>query len=381
MTSRHRPTRLLSRGLLLLLPRSLRDEYGADMVQLTLDRRTHSAEPVWRLWPALVCDTAVVIVRTRLEQLMIPFRALILGVALAIAIFAVAQRRPACRTRRGRDRRRRRAAPARTPRPAAATGSAAPRAVRLGALGDRRRAPFVGSLAAVVVAGDQELSAPAWMSVMGTLLVGLTALATGLVLAAQRGGPLTGTVDRMAAVPPALAPYVTSLEAYDSDLGAAGVHRGLPSTSLTFVLPMGEPLDVGWGDGRDRKKRWSTVSGLHAAPAAIHHDGTQRGIQLGLTTAGARALLGVPAGALSGEMLEVEDVAPDLADLPERLHGLGLEEGLAVVARALTAALASHGAAAPRAEVGRALAGLTRGETVAAVADEVGYSRRRLPRS
>jgi AraC-like DNA-binding protein len=49
-----------------------------------------------------------------------------------------------------------------------------------------------------------------------------------------------------------------------------------------------------------------------------------------------------------------------------------------VVGRALTAALASHGAAAPRAEVGRALAGLTRGETVAAVADEVGYSRRRL---
>ena len=182
----------------------------------------------------------------------------------------------------------------------------------------------------------------------------------------------------MAAVPTALAPYVSSLEAYDVDLGAPGVHRGLPTTSLTFVLPMGEPLDVGWGDGSAREKRWSTVSGLHAAPAAIHHDGTQRGIQLGLSTAGARALLGVPAGALSGELLEVEDVAPDLADLPDRLDGLGLEEALAVVARALTAALANHGAAAPRAEVGRALAGLTRGETVADVADEVGYSRRRL---
>jgi AraC-like DNA-binding protein len=48
------------------------------------------------------------------------------------------------------------------------------------------------------------------------------------------------------------------------------------------------------------------------------------------------------------------------------------------VARVLTAALARHGAAGPRAGVGRALAGLTRGERVAAVADEVGYSRRRL---
>ena len=120
------------------------------------------------------------------------------------------------------------------------------------------------------------------------------------------------------------------------------------------------------------------MSGLHAAPAAIHHDGTQRGIQLGLTTAGARALLGVPAAELAGELLELEDVAPDLADLPERLAGLSPEEGLAVVARALTRALARNGEAAPRAEVGRALAGLTRGERVGEVADEVGYSRRRL---
>ena len=35
----------------------------------------------------------------------------------------------------------------------------------------------------------------------------------------------------MSSVPPVLAPYVTSLVAYDVDLGAPGVHRGLPSTS------------------------------------------------------------------------------------------------------------------------------------------------------
>ncbi len=182
----------------------------------------------------------------------------------------------------------------------------------------------------------------------------------------------------MTTVPPALEPYVTSLVAYDSDLGAPGVHRGLPTTSLTFVLPVGEPLDVGWGDGTARERRWSTVSGLHAQPAAIHHDGHQQGIQLALTTAGARALLGVPAADLAGELLDVGDVAPDLADLPERLQGVSLEEGLAVLARALTAALSRNGEAAPRAEVGRALAGLTRGERVGAVAEEVGYSRRRL---
>jgi AraC-like DNA-binding protein len=182
----------------------------------------------------------------------------------------------------------------------------------------------------------------------------------------------------MAAVPPGLAPYVTALMAYDSDLGAPGVHRGLPTTSLTVVLPVGKPLDVGWGDGTARQKRWSTVSGLHAGPAAIHHDGSQRGIQLALTTAGARALLGVPACELSGELLEVADVSPELADLPERLADVRLEEGVVLVARALTRALARNGEAAPRSEVGRALAGLTRGERVAEVAESVGYSRRRL---
>jgi AraC-like DNA-binding protein len=182
----------------------------------------------------------------------------------------------------------------------------------------------------------------------------------------------------MAVVPGVLAAYVTSLVAYDVDMGAPGLHRGLPTTTLTLVLPVGEPLDVGWADGSGRLRRWSAVSGLHAAPAAIHHEGVQRGVQLALTTAGARALLGVPAAELSGELLEVGEVAPDLAELPERLHDVPLAEAVAVVALALTRALARNGAAHPRAEVGRALAGLTRGERVESVAGRVGYSRRRL---
>ena len=85
----------------------------------------------------------------------------------------------------------------------------------------------------------------------------------------------------MAAVPGALAPYVTSLMAYDVDLGAPGVHRGLPTTSLTFVLAMGEPLDVGWGDGRGaqeavvdrvgaarRRRRRSTTTAPSAASSS-----------------------------------------------------------------------------------------------------------------
>ncbi|QIG43398.1 AraC family transcriptional regulator [Nocardioides anomalus] len=172
-----------------------------------------------------------------------------------------------------------------------------------------------------------------------------------------------------------LAPYVTSLQAYDVPAGAPAVHRGLPDTSLTLVLGLGRPVDVGWADGTGRAARWSTVSGLHAGPAAIHQDGPQRGVSVGLTPAGARALLGVPAAALAGELLELADVAPDLADLPERVQG---GSPVAVVVQALSAALARRGAVGPRAEVGRALARLARGGRVEEAAAEVGLSRRRL---
>ena len=119
----------------------------------------------------------------------------------------------------------------------------------------------------------------------------------------------------------ALTPYVRSAVAYDVDLGGPGVHRGLPSTGMTFVLPVGEPLDVGWADDPESRERpgGRACPACTRGPAEIHHDGHQTGIQLELTPAGARALLGVPAAALSGEIVELGDVVPALSTLPERL--------------------------------------------------------------
>ena len=181
-------------------------------------------------------------------------------------------------------------------------------------------------------------------------------------------------------VTPVLAPYVASLTAYDVNLGEPGVHRGLPGTALTLVLPMDEPLSVGWAGERDSITiGWSSVSGLHAGPAEIHHRGHQRGVQLGLTLLGARALLGVPAAELSGELLSLDDLAvPDLRDLPERLHATPWPQASGLVEDTLACALARRGEPRLRAELGRALAGLTRGERVEHVAAEVGFSRRRL---
>ncbi len=184
------------------------------------------------------------------------------------------------------------------------------------------------------------------------------------------------------AVPDALAPYVASLVAYDVDLGAPGVHRGLPGTTLTFVLPVGEPLDVGWAGRREsRARRWSTLSGLHPHPAEIHHDGTQVGVQVALTVAGARALLGVPAAALVGALVELGDVDRSLRHLPEQLAAVRPAQRRALVEAALLERLRrteGEARASGRPEVGRALAALTRGAGVERTAAEVGYSRRHL---
>ena len=180
--------------------------------------------------------------------------------------------------------------------------------------------------------------------------------------------------------PAALSPYVRVMTAYDLILDRPGMHRGLPSTSLTLVLPLEQPLDVAWTRlPHTRSRSWSSVSGLHTAPAEIRHRGRLAGIQLALTPAGARALFGVPAAELAGVLTELGPVAAPLADLPDRLpEAASWRERLALVeARLLEfAARAPH--ADPRPEVGWALRRLSLAPTVRSVADEVGLSRRHL---
>ncbi|EGD42963.1 PE-PGRS family protein [Nocardioidaceae bacterium Broad-1] len=182
------------------------------------------------------------------------------------------------------------------------------------------------------------------------------------------------------AVPDVLRPYVTSLIAYDVDFGAPGTHRGMPSTEVTFVLSVDDPLVTSWGSGGEPVTAWSLVSGLHTRPATIHHRGYQRGVQLGLTTAGVRALFGMPAAAWRGELLALDEVAAPggVRHLPEQLAEADPRQWERLVVAGLVGALARHGEPGPRAEVGRALALLTGGAGVQEVADDVGYSRRRI---
>lgn len=129
-------------------------------------------------------------------------------------------------------------------------------------------------------------------------------------------------------VHPALTGLVERIVGYDDRPDPASVHHGLPGPATTVILSFDEPLDVGWASGSERGRRWRLASGLHVGPALIHTHGHQHGIQLSLTPAGTRALLGVPMAGLT-HAFEAPLGLPD--DLHARLAALDWPERFALL--------------------------------------------------
>jgi AraC-like DNA-binding protein len=100
-----------------------------------------------------------------------------------------------------------------------------------------------------------------------------------------------------APVPRELRPYVARAVSYSFAGLPSGTHVGAPSGYLTLIVAVGEPLVVS-DLGEEPRRYDALVAGLQPTPSLVHHDGSMEGIQLDLTPAGARALLGVPAAAL-----------------------------------------------------------------------------------
>lgn len=122
---------------------------------------------------------------------------------------------------------------------------------------------------------------------------------------------------------PALRPFVPSAVGYRYGGSASGVHRGLPSPFLTFVVTVDEPLVLAaHPDPQQAPGRYDALlGGLHTRPALITQTGRQTGLQLALTPLGARALLGLPAGELASLDCPVADVlGADGAELTERVR-------------------------------------------------------------
>ena len=176
-----------------------------------------------------------------------------------------------------------------------------------------------------------------------------------------------------------------------------GEHRGFPSPWLTLVFSLSGALPIDVPDGtRMRSAAFHIpVGGLHTRavvmPRRLPHAPTvdQRGIQLAVHPLAARAVFGVPASALAGEVLEIDELLADGPELAARLAADpsgGLSGGLsgaaatALVARWLTARI---GAAAdpPTPELAHAwqvIVGRHGHVRIGDVAREVGWSRRHL---
>jgi AraC-like DNA-binding protein len=156
------------------------------------------------------------------------------------------------------------------------------------------------------------------------------------------------------------------------------VHRGLPSSTLTFVISLAGPVDVQGVAGREPGPLRAFVAGLHAGPAEIHHRGVQFGIQIDVTPLGARRLFGVPAGELAHSVVSLDHLLGDESvRLSERLEGAStwrarfgvLDE---VLLRRLSDTYVPNHAVA---QAWTALAESGNTTTVSALAKQVGYSR------
>jgi AraC-like DNA-binding protein len=127
--------------------------------------------------------------------------------------------------------------------------------------------------------------------------------------------PVHSTQAVAAAPRPALRPWVGRYTGYHLRT-QPGSHRGLPSRNVTFIVTLEGTVDVaGYG-------AFPTLAGgLHATPVRIDHDGLQHGIQAELTPLGARALLGLPAGELSGVVVELDALlGRHAAELTDRVR-------------------------------------------------------------
>ncbi|USX52680.1 AraC family transcriptional regulator [Lentzea sp. HUAS12] len=168
---------------------------------------------------------------------------------------------------------------------------------------------------------------------------------------------------------PRLRPFVTRYSGYRMRT-EPGIHRGLPSRSLTLVVTLDGTVDL--ADGR-----FATLcGGLHDEAVIITHDGFQHGVQCDLTPLGMRAFFGLPAGELSGVTVGLDSLDAPAAELRERLrHAATWTDRFALLDLVLGRLVRP---VRQQVEVAWAWQRLAAGVAVADIAAEVGWSRQHL---
>jgi AraC-like DNA-binding protein len=164
---------------------------------------------------------------------------------------------------------------------------------------------------------------------------------------------------------------------------APGTHLGLPSRHLTVVLSLGDPTQIiEMPDPRQAPGAYQVLaSGLTTRRAVLAHDGRQYGVQLEMTPAGSRALLGLPAGELGASVVGLDLLlGASAAEVAERLAALPTwSERFAALDEVLLRSLDRMPGASPELDRAWTVLVASGGEIrVGDLAHEVGWSRRHL---
>ncbi|WP_157084207.1 helix-turn-helix domain-containing protein [Millisia brevis] len=176
---------------------------------------------------------------------------------------------------------------------------------------------------------------------------------------------------------PLLRGLVVAAHGYRIVGAAPGVHLGMPSSTLTVVIPLDEPL-IMRQHGPTPRPFDTVLAGLHIGAAHIHHEGRQFGIQLQLAPLAARLLLGLPARELADVSVPIAEVLPDADRTVDRMRCAATwPQRFALLETALLDRAASAPGAVDR-DLRHAWDLCHTAASIGAVAAEVGWSTRTL---
>lgn len=161
-----------------------------------------------------------------------------------------------------------------------------------------------------------------------------------------------------------------------------GRHVGLPGRHVTLILSLAEPVVVEPTVDRDRVEAVTMVGGLHAGPVVIAHDGHEVGIHVDVEPWALPALFGSSPRSLVGEVTELASLLPGavVRELEERVRTARDWAGrFAILDEVLLRGVRRAAGTSPEvAESWRRLVASGGTASVAALAEEVGWSRRHL---
>lgn len=162
------------------------------------------------------------------------------------------------------------------------------------------------------------------------------------------------------------------------------LHRGLPSRHMTFIISIGDPINVVRQTSPLQlpEQYRVVVSGLQATAAMIAHDGTQEGVLVELSPLGSSALFRMPAGELWDRSAEASTVLGRAGDeLWERVQlARSWTERFQACDDVLMGWLRESGTADVVARSWRAIVGSGGEVGVQDLAGRAGYTRQHLTR-